>query len=214
MEDITTPREKVLKKIRASLLNKFAQPLVDVDQEKEVFQFADSDHAASFAKNLTEYGSGFVYCHNRFDFIENLISFLEKRSIRNLFVSEGDLKKELENTGLQTESWQPGQNDVKVALVEAEALVARNGSFLVSSRSSRRALMSDAELLLVAGRISQLADDMKQALVLLKNRYGDKLPSLFAFYHGPSRWVDDRRNLIKSNKIRQEVIFFLINDQV
>lgn len=206
MEDITTPREKILKKVRAGLLNKFAAHFPDVELESDLYQYPDKDHAVAFAKHFTGMGGGFVYCHNVFDFHENLIIWMEKKGVKYLLVSDPDLKKELQNLGLplaETPEEHPGQT---VAVLSAEALTARNGGILISSATSMRTLPVSVETVAVMGRMSRMADDMKQALVILKNRYGEKLPSLISFIQGPNKG--------EGMDIRRELILFLINDQV
>jgi L-lactate dehydrogenase complex protein LldG len=212
MEDITTAREKILKKVRSGLLNKFARQIPDVDQESSVFKYTDQDHLLHFAKKYTGLGSGFVYCHNFFDFIENQISFIEKRQIKQLLCSDRELLEELSITGLPVEEYQAHPNPA-YGLVRAEALVARNGGVLLSSGSTDRLLLSSARTLLIYAKVSLLAEDMKQSLVFLKNRYGEKLPGLFTFYQGPSRIIDERGKVLRRPEAAQEMILFLVNDR-
>ncbi len=213
MEDITTPREKILKKVRASLLNKFAFHFPDVDQESEVFHFPEKDLAVNFAKKFTSQGGGFVFCHNAFDFNENLITFLEKRGIKHLVCQEPDLLKEMQNLGLQVEPAYGEDPDKEGVLVSAEALIARSGAVMLSSQSTGYDLFAGRGTVLIQAKLSRLAPDMKQAMVLLKNRYGARLPSLFTFVHGPAKIVGGNREDIKSPDFRKELIVFLINDK-
>ncbi|MDX5319807.1 MAG: hypothetical protein LPK45_01975, partial [Bacteroidota bacterium] len=178
MEDITTPREKILKKVRAGLLNKFATQIPDVELESDIYHYSDEDHAVAFAQSFTSRGGGFVYCHNLFDFHENLLIWMEKKGMKYLTVTDTDLKKELENLGLSLSNSpeeHPGQTAL---LLSAEALVARNGGIMISSATTRRDLPYRYESVLVLGRMSKMGDDMRQALVTLKNKYGERLPSL------------------------------------
>lgn len=212
MEDITTPREKILKKVRAALLNKFASPIPSVEMESDVFTYADEDHAVAFGKNFTEAGGGFVYSHNFFDFSESLITWMEKRAVRNLMVSDPELKREMENLGLHILETSFEVPEHCAALLSAEALVARNGAVLFSSVSTNRELLAFAPIVVVYAKLSRLGDDMKQAMTLLKNRYGEKLPSLFSFVYGPARMMSPDGSNIRSDGGRQELILFLVND--
>ncbi|MBI1223062.1 MAG: hypothetical protein GC180_10705 [Bacteroidetes bacterium] len=205
MEDITTPREKILKKVRSGLLNKFPTHFGDVELETELYKFSESDHAVAFAKHFTAMGGGFVYCHNAFDFHENLIIWMEKRGIKFLLVSDPDLKREMQNLGLplaESPQEHPGQT---AALLASEALMARNGGIVFSSSTTQRDLLNCVETVAVMGNLSRMADDMKHILVLLKNRYGEKLPSLISFIQGPSSG--------QNAGVRKELILFLINDK-
>lgn len=213
MEDITTPREKILKKVRASLLNKFAFHFPDVDQESEVFAFPEKELAVNFAKKFTGQGGGFVFCHNSFDFMENLITLIEKRSIKHLVCQEPELHRELGNLGLQVERSYGEEPEKEFVIVGAEALIARNGAVMLSSVSTGHDLFAGKGTILVQAKLSRLVPDMKQALVLLRNRYGEKLPNLFTFVHGPAKIIGANREEIKSPDYRKEVLVFLINDK-
>ncbi len=206
MEDITTPREKILKKVRAGLLNKFAAHFPDVEMETDIFHYPDEDHAVSFAKHFTSMGGGFIYCHNNFDFHENLIIWMEKKGIKQLLVSDPDLRREIDNLGLPLSDKLEDHPDQSAALVAAEALTARNGGLLFSSATTQRDYLAGAPIVAVYGKLSKMGDDMRQAWVTLKNRYGEKLPSLITFVQGP----------VKENNAtgaRKELVLFLVNDQ-
>lgn len=207
MEDITTPREKILKKVRAGLLNKFATHFPDVEMETDIFHYPDEDHAVSFAKHFTNMGGGFIYCHNTFDFHENLIIWMEKKGIKHLLISDPDLKREIENLGLPIGESLGEHPEQTAALLSAEALTARNGGLLFSSATTQRDYLSGVPIVAVLGKLSKMGDDMRQALVTLKNRYGEKLPSLITFVQGP---------LKENNKsgARKELVLFLVNDQI
>jgi len=207
MEDITTPREKILKKVRAGLLNKFAAHFPDVEMETDIFHYSDEDHAVSFAKHFTKMGGGFIYCHNNFDFHENLIIWMEKKGIKHLLISDPDLKREIENLGLPISESMGDHPEQTAALLAAEALTARNGGLLFSSATTQRDYLSGVQVVAVFGKLSKMGDDMRQALVTLKNRYGEKLPSLITFVQGP---------LKENNKsgARKELVLFLVNDHI
>ncbi len=210
MQDITTPREKILKKVRAGLLNKFPFHFSDVDQETDVFFYPKEEPEESFAVNYTRLGGGFIYCHNEFDFREKLIAFLEKRKHKKLFVQDRSLLEDLDNLGLETGSEQP---DAPLpALLSAECIVARTGALVLSSTHASRKLIHEAETLIVRAQLSRTAIDMKEAFTLLKNRYGRDLPSMLSFVMGPARVIDKEKQVHKSPDLRRELILFLVND--
>ncbi len=205
MEDITTPREKILKKVRAGLLNKFAAQFPDVEMESDLFTYADPDKAVAFGKAFTHSGGGFVYCHNTFDFQENLMVWMDKRNVRQFLVTDPDLRKEMDNLGLSVK--EELNDDGGACLVKAEAIIARNGSIVLSSAGTGRHLLTASPVLVVLAQLSRLCDDTKQALVLLRNRYGDKLPSLISLLHGSAAGNGERND-------GRELVLFVINDRV
>jgi L-lactate dehydrogenase complex protein LldG len=207
MEDITTSREKILKKVRAGLLNKFAAHFPDVEMETDIYSYPDEDHGVAFAKNFTASGGGFVYCHNRFDFHENLIMWMEKRGIKGLLVSDVDLRKEIQNLGLPVMESMTDHPEQTASLLSAEALTARNGGIMFTSANTRREYLAEVQVVAVYGQLSKLGDDMKQALLTLKNRYGEKLPSLISFAQGPIKGTKETKA-----QARSELVLFLVND--
>ena len=48
----STPREKILKKIRAALLTKSPDPYPNLDQESHVFKQSDEDPVITFSDNF------------------------------------------------------------------------------------------------------------------------------------------------------------------
>jgi L-lactate dehydrogenase complex protein LldG len=53
---------------------------------------------------------------------------------------------------------------------------------------------------------------VKDALQLIKNRYGDNLPSLISFATGPSRTADIEKTLVVGVHGPREVYCFLIDE--
>ena len=64
MEESTT-REKVLKKIRASLLSKTTNPYPKLDFDSSVFQLTDEDPVLVFSEKLTLAGGKFFLIENK-----------------------------------------------------------------------------------------------------------------------------------------------------
>lgn len=205
MEDITTPREQILKKVRAGLLNKFATPFQDVESDTDIFP-PTGDPAKAFAENFTLKGGGFIYCHNEFDFHESLIIWMEKKGISKLMVSDLALRSELKSLGLPISEEFEEFHANSATLLSAEALTARNGGLVFSSKNSHRKLLADSNILLVMAKLSALGNDMKHALLTLRNKYGEKQPSLISFMQAPSN-----KGLSDTQQKRQ-MILFLVND--
>ena len=58
---------------------------------------------------------------------------------------------------------------------------------------------------------SQLVYDVKDALVLIKEKYKDNLPSLITFATGPSRTADIEKTLVVGVHGPKEVYCFLVD---
>src|SRR3546814_3121203 len=78
-----------------------------------------------------------------------------------------------------------------------EALIARNGSVLMSSaQSSGRRLSVFPHAHIVVAWSGQLVTDLKDGFRLLKEKYGDKVPSYTGIITGPSRTADIEKTLV------------------
>lgn len=78
-----------------------------------------------------------------------------------------------------------------------DALIAQTGSVLMTAQSAGgRALSVLPPHHVVIARREQLVPDLSAAFALLREKYGDDLPSLIGFITGPSRTGDIERILV------------------
>ena len=84
-----------------------------------------------------------------------------------------------------------------VGITECDALIAQTGTVMLSSRrAGGRALSVLPPHHVVLARRDQLVPDLPAAFELLKNEYGENLPSMISFITGPSRTGDIERILV------------------
>jgi L-lactate dehydrogenase complex protein LldG len=84
-----------------------------------------------------------------------------------------------------------------VGITECDALIAQTGTVMLSSRrAGGRALSVLPPHHVVLARRDQLVPDLPAAFDLLKNEYGENLPSMISFITGPSRAGDIERILV------------------
>ena len=102
------------------------------------------------------------------------------------------------------------QADVGITL--CEALVARNGSIMVSNAGAAgRRLSIYPNIHIVLAYTSQLVMDLKDGLTLIKEKYSDKLPSMISNITGPSRTADIEKTLVIGAHGPKELFVFLID---
>lgn len=183
----TTAKERMLKKIRQALLHKRENPATDFE-DAPLYVQEEEPLDVVFAKALTKSGGHFVYCESEINLIENLIDFVETNKVSKLAVYESGLGRLLGHYGFPFVGNSVALKDVEVGVTSCECLVARNGSVLISSASeSGRTLAVFPPTHLVIAKASQLVMDVKEALVLVRDRYGERLPSLLSLVTGPSK---------------------------
>ena len=210
----STPREKVLKKIRNALIHKTNQPYPNIDLEKSVYHLSTDPVEELFAKVFTKAGGQFVFCESELDFIENIISLAEQKGWKKFFCLENSITTLMDQCSFpyekkENENFEEGM----VGITRCEALVARLGTVMVSSRqqSGRRMVVIPTTHLVLA-YTSQLVMELKDALQLIRNRYADQFPSQVAAITGPSRTADIEKTLVTGAHGPKEIFVFLVDD--
>ena len=84
MQESTTPKEKLLKKIRKALIEKTDNPYPKLD-ETSIFSLDDEIPEVRFAQEFTKVNGQFLFCENEIHFIEHLIGFAEEKKWQKIF---------------------------------------------------------------------------------------------------------------------------------
>lgn len=209
-------KEQILKNVRKALVYKTRSQYANLDLDSNVFAPLEDTLPVSFAKNLIAAGGQFVHCQNRFDFIDKLISLLEQRQWDQVACFEQPLKDQLADAGLNLLYQQEFEGQAfrfDAAITACEALVARQGSILVSSRQTNgRSLTLIPPFHIVVAYERQLVAETKDAFQLLKTKYGNQTPSMSAFITGPSFTADIESKPVSGVHGPLELILFLIQE--
>ena len=67
---------------------------------------------------------------------------------------------------------------------------------------------------IVLAYTSQLVPDLKQALIGIKQKYSDKIPSMISVITGPSRTADIEKTLVLGAHGPREIYVFLVDDNI
>jgi L-lactate dehydrogenase complex protein LldG len=101
--------------------------------------------------------------------------------------------------------------DCDCSITSCEALVARTGSIVLSSNQTKgRTTSVYAPVHICIAFTNQLVYDIKDALQMMRNKYGEHLPSLITFATGPSRTADIEKTLVVGVHGPKEVYLFLV----
>ncbi|MBC6990704.1 lactate utilization protein C [Hymenobacter sp. BT491] len=208
-----TSRDIILRRIRESLQKPSPQPSAP-DFTAPLHPAATEDLAVAFAQSFRRVGGEFYYCATEEDFYDQLFTYKKEKSLENLYVWEPELKKLLHAGGIV---FLGDEKDfiqhADAGLTTCEALVARTGSVLVSAAtSSGRRLSIYPDQHLVVARTSQVVADIGDALQIVRERYGDKLPSMISLTTGPSRTADIEKTLVLGAHGPRSIALFLIDD--
>ncbi|HET8830135.1 MAG TPA: LUD domain-containing protein, partial [Pelobium sp.] len=100
-----------------------------------------------------------------------------------------------------------------VGLTLCESLIARNGSILLSNgNAAGRRLSIYPNQHVVVAYASQLVLDLKDAFNLIKQKYGNNLPTMLSVTTGPSRTADIEKTLVLGAHGPKELFVFLLDD--
>ncbi|MES2108904.1 MAG: lactate utilization protein [Bacteroidota bacterium] len=210
MRDITTPREKLLKKIRKALLEKRDNPYPNVEDLPHYPQ-SDELPEVMFAEQFTAISGQFLFCEDEVQFIENLLELAEARKWHKIYCWEPDLQAVLDRFEYPYYATDKDFEEAEVGFTLCEALIARNGSILLSNANmAGRRLSIYPPVHIVLAYTSQLVVDIKDGLKLIKNKYEGNLPSMISNVTGPSRTADIEKTLVLGAHGPKELFVFLL----
>ncbi len=206
----TTSKEKLLKKIRKALLEKRDNPYPNLE-DLPVYDKTDEILEVVFAEQLTAVAGQFVYCENEIQFIENIILLAEQKSWRKIYCWEKPLQWLLEKYEYPYYSTDKDFEEAEVGFTLCEALIARNGSIMVSNANAAgRRLSIYPHCHVVIAYASQLVPDLKDAFKLIKSKYENNTPSMISTITGPSRTADIEKTLVLGAHGPKELYVFLL----
>jgi len=202
----TTAKENILKRIRKALSNPVPLPFPLSEGSADIYQPAPDDLEVVFAEAFTKIQGKFVYCADEADLLQQLQQLINKRQWTKIYCSEDKWNATFSNTiSLAT---------CDVAITGCEYLVARTGSIVISSAGqSGRTASVYAPIHICVAYTNQLVYDIKDALLILKEKFENTMPSFITFASGPSRTADIEKTLVTGVHGPKEVFLFLVDVQ-
>jgi L-lactate dehydrogenase complex protein LldG len=213
MQDSTTSKEKILKKIRKALIHKSSQEIGDVDKDSEIFTVSEEPLEIQFAQNLSALNGKFVFCENETEFIENFEFFVKDNNWDNVFTLEPAIKTMLAQKNIKFSDKESDLLKTDIGITFCECLVARTGSVMLTSKqASGRRVPVYSNFHIVIAYTSQLVHNIKDGLKLIKEKYNTQVPSVICTISGPSRTADIEKTLVQGAHGPREIFVFLIDD--
>lgn len=209
----TTAKERMLKKVRQALLQKSENPHSDFE-DSALYKDEEEPLDVTFAREFTAVSGKFVYCDGEIALVENLISLVETLGIKKVYGWEPSIQQMLGHYGFPIYKGEADFLDADAGITSCEALIARNGSVLISNNNlSGRRLSIYPSVHIIFAKASQIVMDIKHGLSLIKERYGDQIPSLISTVTGPSRTADIEKKLVLGAHGPKSLYVFLIEDR-
>jgi len=210
MRDITTSKEKLLKKIRKALLEKRDNPYPNLEDLPH-YPPTEEPLDVLFAEQFTAISGQFLFCEDEVQFIENLLQLAEERKWHKIYCWEPALQEVLARYEYPYYETDKDFDQADVGFTLCEALVASNGSILLSNGNmAGRRLSIYPPVHIVLAYTSQMVLDIKDGLKLLKAKYENNLPSMISNVTGPSRTADIEKTLVLGAHGPKELFVFLL----
>ena len=207
MAAVSAAKENILKRIRKALTNQVPLPFPQSEGTHSVYTPSQDDDAITFAEEFTKLQGKFAFCLNEEDLKEQLSRLVEEKSWTKIYCVEDNFLSLLELS--------PGKDlaGCDVSITGCEYLVARTGSIVMSAaEQSGRTSSVYAPIHICIAYKRQLLYEVKDALVLLKEKYKDNFPSFVTFATGPSRTADIEKTLVTGVHGPKEVYCFLVEE--
>ena len=206
----TSPaRENILKRIREALSNPVPLPFPHSEGNSSVYVQNDEEPIVVFAEEFTKLQGKFAYCTGEEDLKIQLANVITGNKWRKVFCRELAFKEILKDISIEDYNDLPSCD---VSVTGCEFLVARTGTMVLSAaQESGRTTSVYAPIHICIAYTNQLLYDVKDALVALKEKYGnDGFPSFTTFASGPSRTADIEKTLVTGVHGPKEVFCFLV----
>jgi L-lactate dehydrogenase complex protein LldG len=201
---IKTAKENILKKIRQALSNPVPLPFPLSEGASNVYQPATDELEIIFAEEFTKLQGKFVFCIDEKDMRNQLEKLIAAKEWVKIYCNEDKWNEQFSNT-INLES-------CHASITGCEYLVARTGTIVMSAaQQSGRTVSVYAPIHICISYTNQLVYDIKDALLLIKEKYKGNIPSLITFASGPSRTADIEKTLVTGVHGPKEVYLFLVD---
>lgn len=207
---ISTSKENILKKIRKALTHSTPIPFPQSEAKQSFFHPSGQELEVQFADEFTKLQGKFIYCLNHAELVTQLNNLVSHQQWRKIYCREEKLKTVLSQNGFTNFS-DIELKDCDAGITGCEALVARTGSIMLSAaQPSGRTVSVYSSVHICIAYVNQLVYDIKDALQLMKDKYGSQVPSLITFATGPSRTADIEKTLVVGVHGPKEVYLMLV----
>lgn len=218
MNSLTTSkaRENILRKLRSGLERAtLPMPFPEAEQApaEQVFAAAEVSAEERFAEEFVRLGGKFVFCADEAELMQHITSLYDAEGWHKLLCSEPYLLRLFYDGRLDfIEPADPAVTDAEACITACEALVARTGSVLLSSRQPLGRIASVFyPIHIIVAYARQVVPDLPDAIALMKQRYSKDMPSMINLNTGPSRTADIEKTLVVGVHGPKEVYCFFVN---
>lgn len=206
-------RENILQRLRKATAETTPMPFEGIQSDKGIFEKVEEDLALLFAQRCKTTAAQFSYCENTTDLCQQLSRLSQLKGWRDLHCWSKPLQGIFAEQDLRNCRIGRNLEKANAGVTACEALIARTGSVLLSSRQAGgRELSIFPPVHIVVAKVEQLVYDIKDALALVETKY-EALPSMLSITSGPSRTADIEKTLVMGAHGPKELYVFLLEKE-
>ena len=210
MAKILSAKEKILSNVRSALLHQTKQPYANLETNDSFYAIENEALEIIFAEAFTAVSGQFVFCENEKECVDTLKELVTQKAWAHIVCPEKQLHDR--NQFIQYEN-NASVLEADAGIMLCEALIARTGSILISSRQqSGRTLPIFPEVNIVIASTKQLVLDIHDGFAAIRKKYDGNFPSMVNLNTGPSRTADIEKTLVLGAHGPKEVYVFLIDN--
>lgn len=219
MEQMTA-REQVLKAIRDAQVDGNINHIThDIDFELPIFAPLCDDEknmntlAIHFAKNMDQSEGYFIYCEDDTELVQSIKTVIYERNFAPIFTNDPKIELLFTKTDISYIHQPEDLEKARVVVSFCDCLIARYGSVLLTSSMPCGAVgnvFPDVRFIIAFS--DQLVENISDSIKVLKEKYGNELPSIITYLTGPSRTnAIDLKPIIGVHGTRELYVFYLNN---
>ncbi len=203
----------MLTNIRNALISETNQPFPNLESVEHAYAIPDEPLDILFAEEFLKVSGEFVFCEREEDCINSLNDLIITKKFKTVICNEPALIKLFQRHSFINYKTSKIVTQATVGITMCEALIARTGSILISSRQAMgRTLPIYPPYNIVIASTQQLVLDINEGLTTIRNKYNHNMPSMVCLTTGPSRTADIEKTLVLGAHGPKAVYVFLIDN--
>ncbi|MDD2286243.1 MAG: lactate utilization protein [Paludibacter sp.] len=178
--------------------------------QEDIYKPVVPDALTCFKQELEAISGQCVLCGNEEDMCAKLATLMQTKGLPVLFSRDATIVDKLRRYHVPVETDESKFNDMPAGVTACEYLVTRTGSAVVtSSGGSGRQMHVFPPVHIILASVDQLVDYLEDALVAVRQKYENDLPSVITVVTGPSRTADIEKTLVLGAHGPKELIIFV-----
>ena len=211
-----TNKEQILAKVREAVMTKDENLFKDVNMQVDTWTpFKEEDGADfTFVERFKENGGIFVYFESKENFLDAMKQYVVENQWEPLCSTSKKMHEIFKDSGIALSRDYTTKRKKTVSITDCECLIAHTGSVVVTDKcAGSRAAYSNADVLLVFASPSQIVASMKDAIHLVKEKYGSDRPSETVIISGASKSTEIDNQLVIGAQGIKQIALFLVEDE-